>query len=210
MTLLKKIIEKYKELDTDLGLIPNAIHSIPLKTEFNLSCKPFRIPLKLKPAMKNEIKRLLDLGIIVPSKSIISSPAFPIQKAYGSIRLIVDYRRLNELTLRDSFPFPYITQILDQLQGMRYFTQLDMRNGYHQVAIKKEDQYKTSFVTDEGQFEYKRMPFGLSGAPATFQRIVCELLENIDGTFVFLDDILLATREIEEHKILLIKVLKIL
>ena len=132
------------------------------------------------------------------------------KKGVSKTRFCTDYRKLNEVTKSDAHPLPNITEILDQLGGMQYFSMLDLSSGFHQIEIKEEDKEKTAFSTPQGHFEYERMPFGLKGAPATFQRLMNEVLRGLIGSicFVYIDDIVCYGRNLEESLANLQSVLK--
>jgi len=146
-------------------------------------------------------------NIIQPSESPWNAPLIVVSNtpdAHGNpkYRVCVDFRRLNELTIGDAYPIPRIDEILDQLGRSRYYTTLHFVNGYYQVSIKVEDRQKTAFSTDKGHKEFRRMPFGLSGAPSTFQRLMNTALTGINGTkaFVYLDDIIIYVSDLKDYE----------
>jgi len=114
--------------------------------------------------------------MIQESSSPFASPALLVKKKTGDWRLCVDYRRLNAYTVKNKFPLPIIEELFEELHGANWFTTLDLRSGFHQILVHPEDQFKTAFLTHHGYFEYKVMPYGLTGAPATFQFVMNHIL----------------------------------
>jgi hypothetical protein len=149
-------------------------------------------------------------GRIRPSTSPAGSPILFVPKKDGSLRLCVDYRGLNGVTLKNRHPLPLITEILDRVQGANWFTKLDLRDAYHRIRIKRGDEWKTAFRCRYGHFEYTVMPFGLVNAPATFQAHMNKVLAGlVDITcVVYLDDILIYSADQELHRYHVAEVLK--
>ena len=133
-----------------------------------------------------------------------------VPKANGKLRLCVDYRKLNDITIRNSYSLPLMDELRDRVQGARIFSKLDLRDGYYLIRIKEGDEWQTAFRTRYGHFEYKVMPFGLANAPATFQNMINDILrEYLDqGVLAYLDDILIYSKSMDEHVALVKKVLQ--
>jgi len=124
-----------------------------------------------------------------------------VKKKDGSMRMCIDYRALNKITIKNKYPLPRIDDMLDRVGGSKYFSKIDLRSGYHQIKIAEEDIYKTAFRTRYGHFEFKVMPFGLTNAPATFQSMMNNLFQEYIDKFVsiYIDDILVFSKSKEEH-----------
>lgn len=139
--------------------------------------------------------------MIQPSASPYASPALLVKKKSGEWRLCVHYRRLNALTIKNKYPLPVIEELLDELFGAEWFTSLDLRAGYHQICMEESDQHKTAFQTHSGHYEYKVMPYGVTGGPATFQHVMNTILAPLlrKCVVVFIDDILIYSTSWDEH-----------
>ena len=157
------------------------------------------MPLKLREKVEDEIKRLINLNIIRPSKSTTVSRAFPVLKKDGGIRLVVDYRALNNHTMKVANPFPKMKDILAELKRKKYFTTIDLNMGYYQVPMSSESIELIAFSVHKGVFEFLRMPFGLCNTPRTFQAAMEEILKEIDCASVYLDDILISSCDFDSH-----------
>ena len=145
---------------------------------------------------------MLQKGYIRPNSSPWGSPAIFVDKKDGSLRMCVDYRQLNDVTIKNKYPLPTIDDLFDQLSGAKVFSKIDLRTGYYQLKIKKEDIPKTAFTTRYGLYEYIVMSFGLTNAPAFFMHMMNKVFMDFLGKFmvVFIDDILIYSRNEEEHK----------
>jgi len=164
---------------------------------------------------QSELDRFLEdnlrKGYIVPSKSPIASPVFFIKKKDGRLRLVQDYRKLNEFTIKNRYPLPLATDIINRLQRARLFTKFDVRWGYNNIRIKAGDEWKAAFVTNRGLFEPQVMLFGLTNSPATFQALMNTIFTDLVAAgkvAVYLDDILIYTETLEEHRALTHEVLQ--
>ena len=153
-------------------------------------------PVELE-TFKTYIETNLTNSFIRPSKSLAGAPIFFVRKPDGSFRLSVDYRGLNNLTIKNWYPLPLVGESLDRLGRAKRFTQLDLTSVYHRMQIKEGDEWKTAFRTRYGHFEYQVMPFGLSNAPASFQGNINKILAKKLNIFVmvYLDDILIYTED---------------
>lgn len=158
-------------------------------------------PARLK-SVYEELDKMLDLGVVVPSKSAWASPIVLLDKPDGSKRFCVNYRKLNAVTNRDAYPLPQVTVILDRLRDARYLSSLDIKSAYWQIPMAKESQDKTAFtVPGRGLFEFTRMPFGLHNAPATWQRFIDSVIggDLEPHVFVYLDDVIVITSSFKHH-----------
>ena len=198
--LLWEFSDVFSESKRDLGC-SGIKHEIITNNHPPIALKQRRIPLALEAEVDRQVKQMLDDGIIRESTSPWSFPLVVVRKPNGDLRLCVDYRKLNEITRRPIYPIPESRTIFDTLEGNKYFTSLDLSSGYHQVPMEETDKSKTAFSTRRGQFEFNRMPFGLCGAPATFQRIMNVILKGQvwEKCVIYLDDVLIFGRSIEEH-----------
>ncbi len=153
-------------------------------------------------ALREYLNDMLRKGHIRPSTSEAGYPVMFIPKKNGKLRLVVDYRRLNAITKKDRTPLPLIEELRDRLIGKQYFTTLNLKGAYNLIRIKEGDEWKTTFRTKYGLYEYTVLPFGLTKAPATFQRIINNVLrEHLDHfVVIYLDDILVFSDTLEEHK----------
>jgi Reverse transcriptase (RNA-dependent DNA polymerase)/RNase H-like domain found in reverse transcriptase len=186
--------------DGHLGNITAVEHHIPIEGR-PIASQPYRVGPTARELIDKELTRMKDLGVVEPSGGPWASPVVLIPKPDGSVRFCVDYRRLNAVTTKDSYALPRIDDSIDSLRGAQYFSTLDANSGYWQIAGAAEDQEKTAFTTHRGLYCFKRLPFGLASAPATFQRAVDVILSSVrfQCAPTYLDDIILYSTTFEQH-----------
>ena len=183
----------HRPYDCAIDLLPGA--TLPVSKLYNLSVPE-------KEAMRNYISESLASGIIRPSSSPLAAGFFFVKKKDGSLRPCIDFRALNDITVKNKYPLPLLNSTFEPLSHATIFSKLDLRNAYHLVRIREGDEWKTGFNTHLGHFEYLVMPFGLTNAPAVFQALVNDVLRDMLNTFVvvYLDDILVFSRSEVEHR----------
>ena len=205
--VLDSILEQYADVfpdDLPAGLPParDVTHTIPLEANAVPPFKPmYRLSRREHEEMERQIKDLLAKGYIEPSQSPFGAPILFVTKKDGSLRMVMDWRALNKVTIKNRYPLPRIDDLLDQLSGATVFSGLDLLSGYWQLRITQEDVPKTAFRTPLGHFQWKVLSFGLTNAPATFQAGMNRMLAPYLGKFVlvYLDDILIYRKSPEEH-----------
>ncbi|XP_054862316.1 uncharacterized protein LOC129347852 [Amphiprion ocellaris] len=193
----------------DVGLAKGVEHHIPLSNN-----TPFRErSRRIAPADLDDLRRhlqgLLAAGIIKESRSPYASPIVLARKKNGQLRMCIDYRTLNRRTIPDQYTMPRIDDALDCLSGSKWFSVLDLRSGYYQIPMAEEDKEKTAFICPLGFFQFERMPQGITGAPATFQRLMEKAVGDMHmlEVIVYLDDLIVFGKTLEEHERRLLKVI---
>ncbi|UYV67832.1 hypothetical protein LAZ67_5002180, partial [Cordylochernes scorpioides] len=179
----------------------NVKHRINTGDHLPTKQRPYRVAPRERQIIQDEVNKMEKLDIIQPSESPWASPVVLIRKKDGSWRFCVDYRRLNKITKKDVYPLPRIDDTLDCLRGARFYSSMDLQSGYWQIDVEESDREKTAFITPDGLYEFKVMPFGLCNAPATFERMIDNLLKGLKWTIClcYLDDIIVFSDGFEEH-----------
>ena len=198
---LNQVLKQYQDIMTKIPGHTNLTqHRIETTDHAPIRLPPYRLPQAYRETVRQELEEMQQQGVIEPATSEWAAPIVIVRKKDGSIRLCVDYRRLNTITRSDAYPMPRIDDLIDQIGQAQYLSTLDLTKGYWQVPVAEEDQAKTAFTTPFGLFTFRRMPFGLQGAPATFQRMVDRLLEGLGAfTGAYLDDVVIFSNTWGEH-----------
>ena len=204
-SLTNNIMSAYPQVfatsDNELGSCAGVQHHIKLHgTPKRVVYRS--VPVRLRETLKTLLDDMLRVGVIRPSHSPYSAPVLLRPKKDGSYRVCVDYRLLNDTTEADAYPTPRPTEAVQRMHGAKIFSKLDLQSGYWQIPMASEDISKTAFTTPFGLFEFTKMPFGLKTAPATFQRAMDQIFGNPTPPFmvVYMDDILVFSRDEQEHK----------
>ena len=199
-SLLSKYSSTFSENDSDLGRTGIITHKIPTGDARPIKQPLRRVPVHMREEVDTHIDEMLDKGVIRPSTSPWSSGIVLVTKKDGTKRFCVDYRRVNDVTIKDAYPLPRTDDALGQLSGSKWFSCLDLNSGYWQIEVDENDKCKTAFSTRQGLFEFNLMPFGLCNAPATFERLMETVLAGLNWQIclVYLDDIIVTGKTFED------------
>ena len=195
--------------DAVSGKTKNVAHIIDTGESRPIKQRYYPVSPILQKIMHNEVDKMLKEGVIEPSESPWSSPVVMVKKPQNEYRFCIDFRKINEITKRDSYPLPYIDAILNKLKDAKYISTIDLKNGYWQVPLEETSKEKTAFtVPGKGLYQFTVMPFGIHNAPATFQRLMDSVLHDYMGekVFCYLDDIICISSTFQEHLDLLDKI----
>ncbi|GJZ08239.1 putative reverse transcriptase domain-containing protein [Tanacetum coccineum] len=219
----KKRLEDVPIVQDFPEVFPEDLPGLPptRQVEFQIDLVPgaapvARAPYRLAPSemkeLSEQLKELSDKGFIRPSSSPWGAPVLFVKKKDGSFRMCIDYRELNKLTVKNRYPLPRIDDLFDQLQGSSVYSKIDLRSGYHQLRVREEDISKTAFRTRYGHYEFQVMPFGLTNAPAVFMDLMNRVCKPYLDKFVivFIDDILIYSKNKKEHEEHLKQILELL
>lgn len=202
---VKELLIEYSSIFSkgpdDLGCTGMVKHHIRTADALPIRQRPRRLPHALREEANRAVEEMRKHGVIEPSSSPWSSPVVLVKKPDGSTRFCVDYRRLNSVTHKDSYPLPRIDEMLEALSGSQWFSTLDLKSGYWQVELADEDKEKSAFSTGSGLWQFRVMPFGLCNAPATFERLMECVLTGLSPeiAMVYLDDIIVHASTFKEQ-----------
>ncbi len=202
---LRALLSQYKDIfsmgSTDLGCIPGVEHQIDTQGNPPIRQRPYRTEFSQRQTVRDHIQQMQNAGVVRPSCSPWAAPVVLVKKRDQSMRFCVDFRKLNAITCKDSFPLPLISEVLDSLGKAKYFSSVDLTSAYWHVRVAEQDVPKTAFVTFDGTYEFVRMPFGLTGAPGTFQRAMQHALSGLAPhiALIYLDDVLVHSETFTDH-----------
>jgi hypothetical protein len=199
--LMHEFSPVFSKGETDLGLTNVVMHRIdtgdaePIRQQLRRQAKP------AIEAIDELVPEMLKAGLIEPSSSPWAANIVLVKKRDGTARCCIDYRQLNSVTKKDLYPLPRTDACLDAMNGCKWFSTFDLRSAYHQVMMNPADKEKTSFICHRGSWQFKRMPFGLCGAGATFQRLMDAVLNGLtlQICLAYLDDVVIFSRDLDEH-----------
>ena len=200
-SLLMSYVDLFAVDKLDRGKTSLVQHQIDTGTHPPIKQMPRRLPLSKREAEREEVDKMLSAGVIGPSSSPWASPVVLVTKKDGSIRYCIDYRRLNDVTLKDSYPLPHPQDCLEALRESRWFSTLDLQSGYWQIGMHPDDREKTAFASMSGLYQFCVMPFGLTNAPGTFERLMDKVMRGLqyDICLIYLDDIIVKSFTFDDH-----------
>lgn len=214
--MLRDIIQKHHHAFAlhvgEIGCCQDFKAKIELNDDRKIVYRPYRLSYAERGRVRDQLAELKDANIIEDSDSEYASPMLIVRKKNGEERICIDYRQLNKITKEIKYPLPLIEDQINRLDGMNYFTSLDMKSGYYQIPLHDDSKDKTAFVTPDGHFQFTRMPFGIVNGPALFQKMINQVVGTLRYTkvLVYFDDILIPSKTLEEGMQILEEILTIL
>lgn len=199
---LNDLLQQHQSVFAESGSPTTVLeHRINIGDNQPVATSPYRLPPLKRQQLKIELDEMLRQHIIEESDSPFASPVVMIPKKDGSTRVCIDYRRLNEITVPDQYPMPRIDDLLHEANSSSFMSTIDLRSGYWQIGVREHDQEKTAFITPFGLYEFKRMPFGLRNAPATFQRLMNLFRNGLPNLLLlaYLDDLIVISNNLTQH-----------
>ena len=197
---VKNLMNEYHQIFSDVPKKTNAAcHDVIVSDVLPIKQHPYRLnPIKLQ-YLRREVQYMLDNDIVEPSKSDWSSPCILVPKQDGTYRLCTDFRKVNSVTKTDSYPIPRIDDCIDKIGNAKFVSKFDLLKGYWQVPLTERAKEISAFATPDGLYQYKVMPFGMKNAPATFQRMIHSLLQDLEGCEAYIDDVIIYSDTWDEH-----------
>ena len=202
---IKLLLSNYNRLfsrsSTDVGQTSAIRHKIDVGMHKPIKSAPYRVPHVLRGEIEKHVNKMLEANIIEYSDGPWSSPVILVKKKNGEYRFCIDFRRLNDVTVKDAYPIPRAEDTFDALSGAKYFSIIDLASGFWQIKVNPEDRDKTAFCVSNGLFQFRVMPYGLTNAPATFQRLMDLVLRGLSWKqcIVYLDDVIVFSSTFEDH-----------
>ena len=197
---LKNILVEFSHLFPDVPTrTEEAYHDVDVGNAQPLKQHPYRLNPEKQTYIRDEVRYLLDNDFIEPSKSNWSSPCILVPKPDGSYRLCTDYRKVNTVTKTDTYPIPRIDDCIDKVGSSKIVSKFDLLKGFWQVPLTERAKEISAFVTPDGLFQYKVMPFGMKNSPATFQRLINQVISGLPGCGAYIDDVIIYSETWEEH-----------
>ena len=197
--LLEEHESQFAKDETSIGTTPLTSMTIYTSTADPVSQKPYPIAMKHYKWVKSEIEKLLAAKVICTSQSSWSAPIIVVPKGDRGKHLVIDYRTLNKITRKFTWPMPKVEDIFSKLNGTTYFTTLDLHAGYHHIPLDNSSIPKTAFNSPFGKYEFIKLPFGLAQAPAYFQELMTGILKDFPFAIAYLDDIIIFSKTPQEH-----------
>ena len=188
---VRNLLHEYSDVFSGRPNLTNvAMHKIDTGDSLPIRCSPYKIPQKLEEEVNKEIEKMLEMGIIRPSTSPWAAPVVIVPKPDGTIRLCVDYRKINRVTKMDAYPIPSMERMIEKIASAKYISTMDLTKGYWQIPLETSTIEKSAFITTKGLYEFLVMPFGMKTAPASFQRMMSEkVLQGLDFADAYIDDV---------------------
>ena len=198
-TLLKEYESQFAKDEISIGTTALTSMMTDMGNSDPVSQKPYPIAMKIYQWVKEEIEKLLTAKVICSSRSGSSAPIIIVPKGDGGKHLVIDYRTLNKVTRKFTWPMTKVEDIFLKLNGATYFTTLDLRAGYHHILLDKPSILKIAFNSPFGKYEYVKVPFGLAQSPAYFQQLKTGILKDFNFVIAYLDDIIIFSKTLQEH-----------
>ena len=199
LTLMNKYRHIFTSDTVKLGRVKIVQHSVDTGEAKPIKQRAYVVAQAIRTEIDKQIQSMLDCGVITQSNSPWASPVVVVPKKGGAFRFCIDYRKLNNVTVKDVYPLPRIQEVMDRIGGSQWISTFDMANGYWQIAMDKRDQHKTAFICHAGLFEWTVMPFGLTNAPATFQRLTEAIFAGVAYRQPYFDDIMIFSKNFVDH-----------